>query len=129
MFEFRSHSQREPVIKEGNFILHKTAIDQVRLLLGQEVDRGDALYEIRWADAHPESPKKVLLTRQYQVIEEVEVESVPSLSDSRLEMVRAVKVGLNLEVRSVVQNALPPAKEMSSRQVRSAVGVDFEGGE
>jgi hypothetical protein len=127
MFELRSQGYKEPVIEEGNFILHKTAIDQVRLVLGQEVDRGDALYEIRWADAHPESPKKVLLPRQHQVIEEVDVESVPSLTDSRLEMVRAVKVSLNLEVRSAVQNALPPAEEISSRQVRSAVGIDFRG--
>ena len=100
------------MIEESNLILNKTAVDQISLVLRQEVDRRNKLYDIGRAHPRPESPEKVLLPRQYQVIEEVDVESVPSLTDSRLEMVRAVKVSLNLEVRSVVQNALPPAEEI-----------------
>ena len=100
MFEFRSHGQREPVIEESNFILHEPAIDQVRQVVRQEVDRGDALYDIRRTHARPESPEKVLLPRQGQMVEEVDVEGVPSLSEFRLEMVGAVKVSLELEVRS-----------------------------
>jgi len=45
-------------------------------------------------------------------MEEVDVEGVTSFPECRLEVVRAVKVSLNLEVRSIVQHALPAGYEI-----------------
>src|SRR5579863_9629229 len=59
------------------------------------------------------------------MVEEVNVESVASLSEFWFKMIRAVKVSLNLEVRSFVYNPLPTAQQISSRQVCGAENVDL----
>src|SRR5579863_375042 len=62
------------------------------------------------------------------MVEEVDVEGVASLSEFGLEMVRAVKICLKLEVRSLVQHAFPSTQQISSRQVRRAISVHLRGG-
>src|SRR5271170_264816 len=107
VFQLRSHGQREPVIKQGDLILRKAAVDLVRQLARQEVNRRDGLYKIRGTHARAQPPEKVLLPRQSQMVEEVDVEGVASFSEFGFEMVGAVKVSLDLEVRFIVQHALP----------------------
>src|SRR4029077_14566644 len=98
MLELRTQSKRQPAVKERNLVLHETTIDMVGKVARQEIDRRDGLHNIRWTHARAHPPEKVLLPGQSQMMEEVDVEGVTSLTEFRLEVVCAVKVSLNLEV-------------------------------
>ena len=94
----------------------------------KEIDRRDQLHKIPRTHARPQSPEKILLLSwQGQVVEEVHVEGVTSLSEFRLKMVCAVEVSLDLEVRPLVQHVLPSAQQIPSRQLRGAVSGNLGG--
>src|SRR5450759_825753 len=61
------------------------------------------------------------------MMQEVDVESVAGLSEFRLEMVGAVEVSLDLEVRSIVQHPLPASQQVPSRQLRVGINGNLGG--
>src|SRR5690242_13164411 len=98
MFEFRTDCEPEMTPNNWDLVLYEAAIDGIRHLVRQEIDGWHPLDEITRTLTSPQSPQKVLLPRQGEVMKKVHIEGCPRLPKLRLEVIRAVDISLNTEI-------------------------------
>src|SRR5438094_806978 len=99
---------------QRNLILNEPAVDFIRQVMRQKVDGRDRLDKIAGTDTNSKSPEEVLAACQRQVVKEICIEGVTSLSEVHLVAVGPVVVNLKLEVRPFTEYASPVPQQISA---------------
>src|ERR1700741_3956675 len=114
--------------QDGDLILDEAAVNVVGNVMRAEIERLHGLSEVAGAEAGAASPDEILTPVLPQVVDEVEVKGVASLSIMRCEGISAVVVSLHLYVRALPQVAAPMRQQIASRYGYSLVGDNLPWG-
>src|SRR6267154_709560 len=121
VFELRSKSQPELILYDRDLVLHECAVNIVVLMMWRKVNRRDGLDDIAGTPASAKPPDDFISLLEDEVVKQVDVKCIAGFSQLRSQTVRAIVVGLNLEVRSIAEFMAPPTHEIAARYVLCSV--------
>ena len=127
MEELGSDHQREPILDDWNFILNECTIKFVRKLVWSDDHGGNDLGCIARTEPCSQAPDEILPSRQWEMMEEIDVKRIASFSQVDIFAVSSVVISLHLNVRSGRQVAAPTTQQIASRKFGILLHVGHRG--
>src|ERR1700704_4567437 len=111
VLKLRSQCHPEFILKNRNLILHKCAVNVVRLMLRQEVHSFHGPDNIAGTPSCSESPDD-LISLYDEVMDGINIKSVASLSQLEPQSIGSIVVSLDLEIGRVTQYMVPASEQI-----------------